>query len=366
MTKFYAMIHEPSITGELFIAKCRQLFSHLTAAAQVSEHFQIDMIYAKFHVTLRGRVARSEITTFNDLITRCRQIESLWRESGLMPTNYSANSSQQKITGSSNSATGSSTVPSFRCLQHKTNHHLWDRCRMNPSSPNYPPSSGQQVQPNRVNQQTVSKQLVTPAPPTTHNNNVGNHNNVLANAQPLSLLSNSKRPVCFRCNVVGHISSNCPNGRSTNESKTDNVETAAINFDLLFSRDRIHAKAIVNGFVTHPLMDGNSSHSVLSTEDYHRIKDNCPSEERGCVVTLGNGLRTPSSSLIFLVPVTLGEGLAARSFDFPFIYTPETPFDLTIIGLDLIAYADIDIDYARRNWCFRDCPEVKFPSYINV
>ena len=86
MSKFFSLTHEPKTTGELFIANCRSLFAHLTAAANVTEHFQLDMIYAKLHVNLRGRFARSEVNNFQELIAKCRATESLWREAGLMPT----------------------------------------------------------------------------------------------------------------------------------------------------------------------------------------------------------------------------------------------------------------------------------------
>ena len=166
MSKFFALQHDPTVTGELFIAKCRSLLSHLTAAANVTEHFQIDMIYAKLHVNLRGRIARSEVNNFNELINRCRATESLWREAGLMPTVANTLISNPMPTNTANSSqpkniTNSPAGPKndFRCPQHRTNQHPWERCRLNPVSPFYTPPTGQPA--NRLSQQNTT---VKPTP----------------------------------------------------------------------------------------------------------------------------------------------------------------------------------------------------------
>ena len=72
-------------------------------------------------------------------------------------------------------------------------------------------------------------------------------------------------------------------------------------------------------------------------------------------------MKYTTKSLAFLVPVTLGNGLFAQTFDFPFVYSPDDPFPEVIIGLDLIGFADINVNYAARRWKFRNHPDATFP-----
>lgn len=58
--------------------------SHFSAAAEVSAHLQIDFVFTKLHRNLRLRLVRSEITDFNVLITKCREMECAWRENSVM------------------------------------------------------------------------------------------------------------------------------------------------------------------------------------------------------------------------------------------------------------------------------------------
>ena len=367
MSKFFALVHQPHVTGELFVSECRGLLSHLSAAAQVSQHFQIDMIYAKLHVNLRGRFTRAEINNFDELIARCRSTESLWREAGLMPTIANtiiqpvrppvvATAFTSKPISTNNSSSGPTTE--FRCPQHKSNKHQWERCRFNPASPFYEPPGVSQAQ--NFNQQTVPKQLASATPPP-NNNNIARSSPIMATAQPLSALANANLPRCFKCHATGHISSNCPSARA-DPPKSEKVESAAVNFDLPFPRSRIYTTANFNGFQQKAMIDGGSSHCQLNTATYDHLKGTCLFEERNCVVTLGNGLQYNTRSYVLLVSVTIGNDQYSETFDFPFIYSPDEPFPEVMIGLDLIGYANIDVDYAKRHWCFRNHSDIKFPA----
>ena len=77
--------------------------------------------------------------------------------------------------------------------------------------------------------------------------------------------------------------------------------------------------AIFNGLSTKAMMDGSSSHCQLDTETYNHLKDSCQSDEHSAVVTLGNGLKYITKSLVLLVPVTLWNGSLTQTFDFPFV-----------------------------------------------
>lgn len=56
----------------------------------------------------------------------------------------------------------------------------------------------------------------------------------------------------------------------------------------------------------------------------------------------------------------------AQTFSFPFVYSPDDPFPQVIIGIDLIGFADIDLNHATRTWRFRNGSDVSFPSIKSI
>ena len=158
LQKWMQMQHDQSEPAELFISRCRDLLTHFSAAAAVTVHLQIDFTFTKLHPNLRLRMNRSEVNSFELLITKCRQIESAWRENGLLAPVVSAVSAQNFVHRNHQStvqhqyyqqssfplpahdrpvnahaaATHSPMQVQFRCPAHKSDRHSWENCYQNP------------------------------------------------------------------------------------------------------------------------------------------------------------------------------------------------------------------------------------------
>lgn len=369
LTKWMAMTHEPNVPAELFITECRSLLSHFSDRAQVSEYMLLDMVYTKLHVNHRVKILRENVNSFEELIDRCRDYESAWRSAGLfqsaaddlvVPFNSKASSNTVKLSSSSapqsvfvNSSPTAS--PKLVCPVHaKSTNHTWENCNQNPASPKFKPKSSNKPanstkQPNSSLSQPTSSNSI--APSST------NQQSATASASPPPI-------TCFKCHQVGHISTNCPNAASSNNA---GPHVASIYINMPGSRKRMYAMTSMNDITTKVMLDPGSSDCILDHRSYDLLKDRCAkSDMMDCVVKMANGQEIPSKCYTVMVNLTMGVGLTARTFDFPFLYTLDCPFETSILGLDFFEFADLDVDYKRRHWCFRDNPECKFPDVSSI
>ena len=382
LLQWIALVHEATVPSELFIAKCRSILSHFSDEAAVSDVLRLDMTYTKLHANLRGRINRSDFNSFDTMITKCREIENLWREYGLLtapsmivPTQQTAAAprtatpfynqqpqQQHRLNVAVNQAS-----QTFKCEFHRSNSHTAAKCKQN-FGPLPSGSASTPVQsPNRSfassgtldsSASSFSPSLTTPA---------------TAAPQP--------RPIiCLRCGQPGHISAGCPSrqqyqqfhqqqqlqqSQQTQPQQQMKMKTklAALTLNTASQRNRIYTCATVLGKPELSLLDGGSSNCVLGHHHFDSIESEIVLPPSQLIdIKMADKRHITTSCHVLLLPLRLGEGAGARSINWKFIYTPHLIIDETIIGSDLFEELDIDVHYKTRGWCFRDNPSCVFPD----
>ena len=155
LQRWMQLQHDQGEPAELFISRCRDLLTHFSNEAAVSDILRIDFAFTKLHPNLRLRMNRSEVDSFDTLITKCRLIESAWREHGMMApvvpvipiqefhhnhqssyqqSHYQFQAHDRPVNAHIAPVNPTPPQPHFRCPAHKSDRHSWDNCYQNPAA----------------------------------------------------------------------------------------------------------------------------------------------------------------------------------------------------------------------------------------
>ncbi|KAJ8968749.1 hypothetical protein NQ317_012697 [Molorchus minor] len=295
--------------SDIFICKARSILAQLPTDT-LTEATQIDMVYGLLHRRIREKVTRDSVTTFTELLQKCRLVEETFEVNTRPPIEQKDNKRP-------------------RCQYCKYIGHTKDECSGTASREASRP---------QVSTSSSSEQLTTSS----------------STSKPIEDTANAKPPIqCYKCGKPGYIRSKCP--------KCNGTETASLDFlsldTLIAPRSRPIFEVSILGYHSAGLIDTAAKQSVAGSMLYDIFKkENQRFEEEQIIVKLADGNAKEEMVLVTHQDVIL----QGRSIATKFIIFPEAT-NFTLFGIDFLQDAQVILNLGENSWNFSDSPESKFP-----
>uniref|UniRef100_A0A2A4K4E5 CCHC-type domain-containing protein n=1 Tax=Heliothis virescens TaxID=7102 RepID=A0A2A4K4E5_HELVI len=292
---------------ELFVAKKRALMAELPKPSLTPSQ-GLDLLYTSLHITIRDRIPRDTVTTFEEFLAKVRQIEetvAARAESNL--NNISATPSGKRV----------------RCTFCRAFGHPEQECRKKAGKDKTPAAD------------------VTAVP-------------IVPKLKPGPAIT------CYGCGEPGVVRSKCP---KCTRNKVSAVDVGFYSFNCnpaTAARLRPTVKISIAGVNGQAHIDSGAKLSVASTT-LHDVLKSKGTEFRTekATVTLADGLRRRQSVKTATVPVTL----CGRTIPTNFIVLPETHDNRTLLGVDFIQDAGIVLNLPQLLFHFLEEPARKYDLY---
>ncbi|XP_052740236.1 uncharacterized protein LOC112054640 [Bicyclus anynana] len=291
---------------DTFLCRKRALLGMLPTKRHREEE-QLDLIYGLLKVELKKEIARSDITTFAELLEKARHLESL-----------------ENVT-SKNPSVFNEKPATNRCLFCGRRGHKIEVCRK------------------RSAQMTEHKQssatILKPSNPVTEKQ------------EPIKSAIN-----CYGCGTPGVFRSNCEKCK-LKESPPKPVSFFTIETNL---EDHVKIPTIeINIYGQHgyAFIDTAARTSIASNYLYQLMLENgAKFREQVINISLADGTVKQQNLLITAVEVTLGK----RTIPITLSVLPDAKDNRTLLGIDFLDSAGIILNLPQRFWTFADMPDERF------
>lgn len=294
-----------------FIAKKRMLFSQLPKAEHLKEKQQLDLIYSLLNLTIRDKVPRGSITSFEDLLRNAQGVEQVLQEKGdPIPIITKKKSAFNKI----------------RCNYCKNIGHDIEQCRKRKSS-------------------EADSAKMRPSEATT---------STARDSAPINKLA------CYGCGAPGVYRSNC----TTCGGKKPETDTKLSFCSVKVAKVDTHARPTVfvkiDGMNGTAFIDTCAKASVASYQLYQILLARGQTFNKQNVnITLADGVPRCEQVLTFDVDVEL----CGRKIRTNFIVMPNSKDNRTLLGIGFLKQAGIVLNLAQFTWSFIDNPEKGYELY---
>lgn len=316
--KIYQDIHNNkqgvSTPIDVFLSKKRALFAELNGV-QFTEGTQIDMIFGLLNVSIREKISREDITTFDDLIKKGREIEEYNRERSLIAVNHDRKTTER-----------------VKCNGCKKFGHATNECRY-----------AKQSEDNK-------------APDEEKNGNTKNANSTKIHNEAAAEDVTPKFS-CYGCGAPNVLRSKCENCRPKTKTGVGSLDFYAVDTQpVLPTRIRPAVTIRVAGKFGTAYIDTGAKLSVASTKLYQLLlSDGYKFTEYHANIVLADGHSNPQNVLSATVNVTLKNKIIPTTF----IVLLGSNDNRTLLGVDFIEDADMLIDIPQWTFCFYDDLRVK-------
>ncbi|KAI5638414.1 hypothetical protein NE865_09048 [Phthorimaea operculella] len=315
---------------EVFIRQKRMLLAQLSEN-NLSEKFQLNMVFGQLNLGIREKISRSSVTTFDELIEKAREAEQLLDMTKMVPKD------KEPTPGD----TPSSIRPKKkkRCsFCHFVGHAVEDcrKLKKKHVDTTVEPSSSSQVQPRHGK--------MTQAPSTS--------------APTFS---------CYGCGTPGFVRSNCPNCSETKRREHPKTDVSFCSTALskeehieidVSSRPVTYIE--IEGIKGTAHMDTCAKSNVASYSLYQELrkKGHIFQGER-VRITLADGVVRDKRVLKVKVPVTIEYKTVVTTF----IVMPDSRDNRTLLGMPFLRSAHIIVDCGQFTWYFTESPQVVYELY---
>lgn len=283
---------------DVFVNKCRALLSRLPNTPPLHDIHKIDMIYSLLHGKIRERLLRPDVSSFEDLIGKARDIEDSLAES-------TARDSQNIVKPQAENI--SKQRP--RCTFCRTYGHLESECRKLSSTVQNAFSSGTQPQ----NQPNVAQ---------------------LPDTRPTNA---SIR--CYGCNAPGFIKSNCPTCKNSSTHPPVKASQGAASVEILSTDiDTIVRRPLlpisIEGLSGCAYVDTGAKCSIAGQRLYeHLVSKNIPCTTKNISLVLADGKPQDVTAQVFHCDVLVKNKVVPT----PFVAIPSHTSGKTLLGVDFIS-----------------------------
>ncbi|KAJ8915338.1 hypothetical protein NQ315_008224 [Exocentrus adspersus] len=298
---------------DIFICNVRAILSQLPPDT-LSESLQLDMVYGLLHKRIREKVTRDEITTFTDLLKKCRLAEETFTDHF---DDKPADASKR-----------------IKCNFCKFFGHTKEECR----KLNYKKENPQQAS-------TIGK--TDPKPVTA----------VTATTAQTALSTSSSTIRCFGCSKPGYVRSNCPDCRTPTSSASSSIDFCSLESTTKTISPKARPVLPIQILTSNGtgMIDTAARQSVASAS-LCKVLENAGHEFSydQLRIRLADGTVKDSNVRITTVDVNL----QGRSIPTTFICLPTA--EITLLGIEFLSTADISIDVGKQLWYFNNSPDEKF------
>lgn len=305
-TEIFLCKQDALTSTDVFIAKQRMLLAELPPPRH-PEKVQIDLIFGQLNIRIRDRVPREAINTFAELLQKARAAEeSLYESTKTVPLRAMENRTDGRL----------------RCTNCRRFGHRSEECRSRYDTGAH------------VKYTPPVKKLETPS---------------------------DAKFACYGCGKPGVVRSKCPQcsqGRiDTPHPRADFCSIHEIG--LPRARPILHIG--IGNFLGTAHVDTGAKLSVASAELHRRlIAQNFKTQRTIMDIVLADGV--PKRQEVETIAATLT--LRGRQIPTSFIVLPGGHENRTLLGVDFIEDAGIDINIPQRAWAFTDSPEVRYMLHM--
>ncbi|XP_073835504.1 uncharacterized protein [Musca autumnalis] len=321
-TQIYEHKQQRTEHTDTFICKKRLLFSQLKSA--VDEEIQLNLIFGLLRQNIRERVKRESITSFEELLSACREAE-------LSLAEY-----DETTTTTTPLAETKAEAKTIRCAMCRTFKHETAKCWKKKMR-----DEQHQVQRNDVQQQPHTKQQQDNAQRSTD-----------TQQQP----SLRKATIaCYGCGAPGVFRSNCSNCSNNNAGSPQNLSFNSFS-PTIIGRTLPTTHIEIFGLLGEAVFDTGAKVSVASLNLKNILEENgCVFENVCADVCLADGSVTTCVVKSTMCNVNIG----GREKKIRFVCLPNATRNRTLLGTDFLEKAGIVLDMPQRLWYFADEPRRK-------
>lgn len=315
--ELFASEQDLKTNSDVFICRARALLAQLPSDT-LSVDVQIDMVYGLLNRRIREKVPRDGVRSFNDLLRECRRMEETFME-------RFENKNDTKTSPSTESP-----KPRLKCSFCGYPGHSEDLCRRKQSAMSA--SSG-----TKPDNRLVSSPAVSP---------------VLS--QTKGLQSNSQIS-CYGCKRPGYIKSNCPSC-STATNSLDFCSLDRLEVPTISPKPRPMLEINILGLNGTGIVDTAAKQSVASSTLYEALKaKGVQFVSSPTSIKLADGTVRDLDAAVATVNVLLQDHCIPTTF----IALPNA--DKTLLGIDFLTSAGLNLEIGQLSWSFTDRPQVKYP-----
>lgn len=317
---------------DVFICKVRALFAQLPAGNH-TEDVQLDMIYGLLNNRIREKVSRTDINSFDALLTKARQFETFMDE---LSSEY-ASTTKKDINNRQN-------IKRQECTFCDIQGHTTDDCRKRLARLSF----------KRNEKPSTTTKVCNPAvtsPPVESNIYSSKSNQNLTNAKADEFRKNEF--ICYGCETPGIIRRNC---------KKCNTNVSSINFpkELIDAvgkgrpmlRVKVYDRTIIG------LVDTASDKSIANKElqELILLKNKSNIKKGKMNIRLADGSQRYADIGMTTVPIELQD----KTINTTFMMIEDFQNPMIIFGIDFLADAGIVLDIKRDKWNFIDNDKIKY------
>lgn len=288
-----------------FICRKRQLFAQLKE--RLAESTIINMLFSQLNIKIREKISRESVQTFQDLLSKAREIEMCMAENRFEPHDrkFAPQITKFELTNSQLDQNEKSFV---RCSYCRKRNHTADVCYK------------------RIEKEKKGK----PEENKLH---------------------------CYGCGAVGFYRSNCPtcNNKNVMESPKfldfNSIETSIV------GRNVPTVEINVNGLKGEAYLDTAARTSIAGYYLYKKLKEKEVNFQNvHAEITLADGMVKKEVVCSTIVDIIIANRLKRIRF----ICLPNAKDNRTLLGIDFLEQSGIVMDLAQRTWHFKDEPSKIF------
>ncbi|XP_071052862.1 uncharacterized protein [Onthophagus taurus] len=307
---------------DVFLCRARSIIAKMPY--KIPEEMMLDMVYGLLNKKIRKHVSRECVNTFDELIQKARDGETLILE---YRDDVSSTSSAQKPGSAVTEQKPNRNRP--RCSYCKRFGHLKDECR------------------DLANKNKESdKSHANPKPSDSVERNVLR---------------------CYGCCKEGVIRAKCP---ICKENANKNVNVASLgnlSFYQISANEDDDRRPLLLITVGNQkgvgFVDTGAQISVAGWKFYEVLKEaNYKFTPKKISFTLADGKAKTEEVLETEVEVNI----ESRTVRQRFIVLPNAKANRTLLGADFLSLAGIVLDIPHGEWWFRDVPEVKYQFFLKL
>ncbi|CAH2236855.1 jg13465 [Pararge aegeria aegeria] len=306
---------------EKFIAQKRMLLAQLPKPEHTEEQ-QLDMIFGQLKLSIKEKVPRTSIKTFDELLDKARAVEEVSKDREFVRADRDTNLKEKK-----------GFIKRERCNFCKLMGHKTEECRKKLKAEQNLLSSNSSAHTPKKPIATTSSQVPSPTAPKFS---------------------------CYGCGTPGVVRSNC----ETCTKPKPKVPDEEIGFNSVNvqtdSRSRPVIYIEIEGITGTAYIDTCAKSSVASFELYCRLKNKGYHFEKANVwITLADGHRRKQDVLTVKALVTLD----GRTIPTTFIVLPNSRENKTLLGVGFIQDARMLLNMAQFTYQFLDDPYIEHELY---
>ncbi|KAJ8914933.1 hypothetical protein NQ315_016087 [Exocentrus adspersus] len=328
----FATEQDSNTPCDVFVCKARAILADLPADT-LKEETQIDMVYGLLHCRIREKVPRDSVSTFTELLKKCRHIE----ETSFPRDNTS--SMEQKA----------NKRP--RCHYCKYVGHTKDKCRKLLGKSETKVKCEASVQDNTRN---VNVSHAKSATATSTGQYDSRPSTSKVNAEDIKPITSVK---CYGCGKPGYVRSKCPVCNAHSGTESSSIEFLSLE-TLVEPRARPLLQVEILGHRGVGLIDTAAKQSVAGHSLYEILKtEKQQFTQAEIFIKLADGSGKMEKVLVTEQDVFL-EG---RKVVTKFIVFPDATNNRTLFGIDFLQDANMVLNLAQSNWNFKDQQNVVIP-----